>query len=602
MRPWRVPCGAAHATISLSGARGMVLGALVGAVLCCLVVSLAGAQNPVRDPAGDWEVAPGFRLDVAADGFEFPTAIAFVPNPGRLPDDPRFFVAELQGRVKVVTNDGTVHLFADGFTDFRVSALGPVNTEENGTAGLCLNPAHGYVFATYVYRDSARVLRNAMVRFETTPQRFAIRPTARRGIAPAILGADSSTDSHQIGPCQVINGLLYVTVGDGHRPERSHDLQSSLGKVLRMTVDGDPAPGNPYGNAPLPSARPYVWASGLRCVFGFSMVRGRFFAAENGEGIDRFLELHPGEDSKWDGNDWSLGMNATMVFAPAVSPVNTEYLPGSATFFPPEYRDRFYVALAGAAGGRGPGLYGDRSIVTLDIDFATGRLRAKPAHFVRYLGTGAGGIVGLAVGPDGLYFAPLFPDSGGTSPVYRVWYAPDRPHPNIIGRSRDARTLIATYGCLGCHRLESRGGLLGPALNPPVLIDRLRSRLGSREYLAGLRSVDTLRAAPFNRYAEARHAVAAARGLERTRLWLQYRLLEPKFDTPEAQMPNLGLSEDEARIIADYLVAAGTSASPRGTLWRLPQPRYRHVGLAFIAGFAGALVLTISWRRRQRRS
>ena len=47
-----------------------------------------------------------------------PTAIAVVPNLGSGPKDPLYFVAELRGRIRVVTNDRSVHTFAEGFVGF----------------------------------------------------------------------------------------------------------------------------------------------------------------------------------------------------------------------------------------------------------------------------------------------------------------------------------------------------------------------------------------------------------------------------------------------------------------------------------------------------
>ena len=75
--------------------------ALVLAWLSAWCVGSLDAQNGAADWRADWSVAEGFTLRRDASGFRFPTAIAFVPQPGRAPGDPLYFVTELQGAIKV---------------------------------------------------------------------------------------------------------------------------------------------------------------------------------------------------------------------------------------------------------------------------------------------------------------------------------------------------------------------------------------------------------------------------------------------------------------------------------------------------------------------
>ena len=89
------------------------------------------------------------------------------------------------------------------------------------------------------------------------------------------------------------DGFLYVTTGDaGNRPS-AQDPASPNGKILRLTPEGDPAPGNPYDNA--------VWSLGHRNVQGIAWADdGTMWASEFGQ--DTFDELNritPGANYGW---------------------------------------------------------------------------------------------------------------------------------------------------------------------------------------------------------------------------------------------------------------------------------------------------------------
>jgi len=567
---------------------------------------VAAAQQASPDPRNDWEVRPGFSLSVDTDGYRFPTAIAFVPQPGPGPKDPLYFVTELRGRVKVVTNDRTVHTFVEGLTAATSRFELPDDFGEHGVAGICLDPSRGYVFVTFAYDDDAGERRNNVVRFQTTPGTFSLEPAGRVDFTE-IFAAFPSSHSHQIGPCHVRGDHLYVSVGDGHLSVQSQYPQSVLGKVLRMTVDGQPVRSNPmYSDGDRRNPENLVWAMGLRNPFGLEMIGDRVFVADNGINADRFIELESGGNYGWDGGDRSLTVNALVVFAPAASPVTLEYYPAGSTLFPAEYREKFYLILAGKLMSDGPGQFQERSIVTLDLDLVADRMRGPPELFVRYRGDGAQSPVGMAFGPDGLYFASILPAASGSSAIYRVSHDPANEHAHVIGRSNDPSTLIADRQCRGCHQLAGRGGEAGPALDQPDLTTRLQQRLGSTDYAAQVAAIDSVPLEPYTDYAGARREVMAADGSERVRAWLRYRLLEPRFDSRESAMPNPGLTHAQADALADYLMDAQPTANARrptasrsliGRVRQaIPPSRHRFTLLAFmigavIGGIASARVL-----------
>jgi glucose/arabinose dehydrogenase len=569
---------------ALLGLQVMLLSATLAAVLAAL--------RPSPDWRADWAVAEGFTLRVDAEGFEFPTSIAVVPNPGPSPDDPLYFVTELRGTIKVVTNDHTVHLFAT--VPATTQDTLPSLSAEVGLAGICLEPVHGYVFATYAYRDADGVLRNGLARFQAAPRRFGIRPTATR-LVRDLFAQDLAAVSHQIGPCQTSADAIFLSVGDGEQPARSQDLSSTLGKILRLAHDGRPAPGNPFQADSNPPRSRSIWALGLRNPFGLKLVGNRLFAADNGNAIDRFVEIERGRNYLWDGTDHSIGAAATQILSPSLGAVQLDFCTGAG--FPRAWRNRFYLALSGRPADTGLDMVRrGKGVITFDYSMAERRMRSKPQFLLRYRGTThPQAVVGVGCGPDRLYVVPLFPDAAGRSVVLTAQYTPDSEHPYLISSNLDPLGFMEEKNCFACHELAGRGGRVGPSLDYQRLAPRLRERLASLEYRDRVRAVDSLDAEPFASYRQERTRVLRASENTRSLLWIRYHLREPKFDNPESQMPNLGLSDPEAAALAEFLLTAPPEAPGRWArgvrlIKELPPDRRKQLALGLALSFAaGAL-------------
>jgi len=577
---------------------------LFAGVLLTVLAGCGGGEETTKIPPAtiapadwrsEWGVPEGFSLEIDADGFDLPTAIAIVPKPGPRADDPRYFVVELNGRVRVVSNDRTIRTFAEGFMVRQTSEQRPVGEGETGAAGICLEPTRGYVFVTFAYRDSGGVYRNDVIRFTGQPITFS-GPAANARKFTETFAPFRAAVSHQVGGCVAREDGLFVTVGDGRQVEESRRNGALLGKVLRFDLDGGPLPSNPYyepGAARRPAG--FVWASGFRNPFGITRVGDRLFVADNGSGIDRFLEVRRGEDYLWSGTDWSIGARADAVISPSVGPAQMDYVPFGSPAMPPEQQGRFLIAVSGM---RSPG------VLALPYDMPGRRVSAPPEILVRYRGSGTQIVAGVAVGPDGVYFAPVMPDIRGGSAIYRLRHDPARAHPFGL-RDRSAAAIITEQGCLGCHSLDRSGGTAAPALDRSALMQRLEARLASPEYAARVRSLDSLDTQPFKSYRSGRSQVLASAGVERMRHWVTYKLMDPRFDDPDAQMPDPGLNESEARLVAEYLVIAAEPqpSAIRRVLDRVlaTEPRWRHVAgfalMGFLAGVGGSFALS-RWRGR----
>ncbi len=67
------------------------------------------------------------------------------------------------------------------------------------------------------------------------------------------------------------------------------------------------------------------------------------------------MKIEGGENYLWRGDDWSFASRAGFIFGPSVGLVHLDYLPPDNDLFPEQYRDQFYIALAGTPGAPGPG-------------------------------------------------------------------------------------------------------------------------------------------------------------------------------------------------------------------------------------------------------
>lgn len=522
--------------------------------------ALAEAQADLADYA----VPPGHALEVDAYGFQMPTAIAFVPNPGTSPDAPLYFVAELTGTIKVVTVDRSVHTFAQ-VPAARDQTPALQGASQSGLAGMCLDTERGYVFATYTEADAGGVLRNRMVRFRSTPGSFDLEAHAVDAF-DAMLQPFQSAPAHQIGTCVVENGQVYVGVGDGGNATAASDVDVLLGKVLCLDVHGEPCRDNPYfeSGAALPDGtfppEAYVHAYGFRNPFGLVWVGGQLYAAENGVDLDRFLPVRRGEDHMWRGTDQSLTVLADLVFVPTVAPVQTIYLPPDADFVGDDWRDRFVSAVFGGKG--------TNSGVIAYAGVTSRRPPDVPRYLLEFLGEpGTQHFSAVAIGPDGVYTAPMVPDAKGGSPVLRIRLDPETAHtvhvsPRASLESTRDLGVLGTHGCVSCHTIRGVGGGVGPSLDAFGLNWRLTQRLNAPAYEAQVARVDAIDAEPFRSWRDARQEVLEARGIERTWVWLKHYLQEPRFDRPETLMPNLGLSSVEAEALRTQLFHAANLKVP----------------------------------------
>jgi glucose/arabinose dehydrogenase len=90
------------------------------------------------------------------------------------------------------------------------------------------------------------------------------------------------------------DGHLYAGTGEAGQTSLSQDRESLGGKILRMTIDGEAPPDNPFGDSP-------VWSYGHRNVQGLAWDEaGNMYASEFGQNTyDEINRIEKGRNYGW---------------------------------------------------------------------------------------------------------------------------------------------------------------------------------------------------------------------------------------------------------------------------------------------------------------
>ncbi len=233
---------------------------------------------------GGAAAAQSLRAEVVARGLENPWAVAFLPQG-------RFLVTERPGRMRVIDADGK---------------LGPP------LAGVPAVVSGGQAGLFDVVLDSG-FMANRLLYFCYSEPGPGGNSTA---LAMARLAPDNSrledvkvifsqrpkVASNLHFGCRIVEaqGSLFLTLGDRFsRKEDAQKLDNHLGKVVRLTKDGAPAPGNPFLNRP--GALPEIWSFGHRNSQGATLAPdGAFWMLEHGpQGGDEINVPQSGRNYGW---------------------------------------------------------------------------------------------------------------------------------------------------------------------------------------------------------------------------------------------------------------------------------------------------------------
>jgi len=263
-----------------SGVKGYARKFAVGGLALCFLAGCGSSES-----GGTIGPAVPVQLSLAGyvTGLLFPVGLE-TPNDGT-------------GRLFVVCQGGTIRIIQNGsllVTPF-LNITGSVESGgEKGLLGLAFHPSYGVnrrFFVNYTRRVGAQ-LQTVVSGFTAQAGNANLADPASEVV---LLTVDQPFDNHNGGQLAFgPDGFLYVALGDGGSAGdplgNAQDLATLLGKILRIDVNGAPAPGKQYaipGDNPFAAGGglPEIWAYGLRNPwrFSFDPPTGRLFAGDVGQ-------------------------------------------------------------------------------------------------------------------------------------------------------------------------------------------------------------------------------------------------------------------------------------------------------------------------------
>ncbi|HMG12300.1 MAG TPA: PQQ-dependent sugar dehydrogenase, partial [Gemmatimonadaceae bacterium] len=257
------------------------------------LISLVCTEGRGKGEAGSVDSAPArttresrpapikLAVEEVAGGLDAPVYLTAPPG------DPRSFIVEQPGRIRIVENG---KLLDKAFLDItRKVGYGG----ERGLLSVAFSPQYsssGFFFVNYTDKNGDTRIE----RYKSSPDRNVADPAS----AKLILAIDQPYSNHNgglnlFGP----DGMLYIGMGDGGSQGDPHGNGQNrnvlLGKILRINVDrAEPyvvPDGNPYAKG---GGRGEVWALGLRNPwrFAFDRFSGLLYIADVGQ--DKYEEIN----------------------------------------------------------------------------------------------------------------------------------------------------------------------------------------------------------------------------------------------------------------------------------------------------------------------
>jgi glucose/arabinose dehydrogenase len=275
------------------------------ALLLASALSLAALDVAAQQTTADGSIA----VNEVVGGLEHPWGLAFLP-------DGRMLVTERPGRLRLVEADGrlreapvagTPKVFAVGQGGLLDVVLDP-RFAENQLVWLSFAEADGQLAGTAV--GHGRLAGDALQDFQVV-WRQVDKVAGPNHFGSRIVFADDDT--------------LFIATGERFRFQPAQDLSQTLGKVVRITRDGEPAADNPFlGQA---GVLPEIWSYGHRNIQAAAIdpATDQLYVAEMGpRGGDELNAVKKGANYGWPLVSWGTHYDGTDIPDPPTRPDFTD--------------------------------------------------------------------------------------------------------------------------------------------------------------------------------------------------------------------------------------------------------------------------------------
>ncbi len=229
---------------------------------------------------------------IIVENLDTPWGLVFLP-------DKTIFVTERPGTVQKIDSSGIL----DSTFTAKIQNVNEIG--EGGLLGITIHPdfsKNHYVYLYYTYSSSGDDTLNRVVRMTYTDNKLQ----DEKIILDKIPGASNHNGGRiKFGP----DNYLYIGTGDAQNPSQAQNTKTLGGKILRVTDEGKPAPGNPFNNE--------VFSYGHRNVQGLAWdTSGSLWATEHGRsgiqsGYDELNLIEKGKNYGWpdiEGSETRAGM------------------------------------------------------------------------------------------------------------------------------------------------------------------------------------------------------------------------------------------------------------------------------------------------------